>query len=42
VGDEEKGDSLLRRLGILSSKEIADHNLEMVRKRPSKYEFEDL
>lgn len=41
-GLEERGDALLRKLGILTSKEIAEHNFRMVTNRPSKYEFDDL
>ena len=39
---ESGSDQLLRKLGILSTKEIADHNFEIVTKRKSIYEFEDL
>lgn len=39
---EKTSDLLLRKLGILSTKEIADHNFEIVTKRKSDYEFADL
>lgn len=39
---EKESDVLLRKLGILSTKEIAEHNFSIVTKRKSKYEFDDL
>lgn len=40
--DKRQSQNLLKKIGVLNSKEIADHNLKMVKRRKSNYEFQDL
>lgn len=35
-------DRILEKIGILNAKQKADHNMKIVKKRKSAYEFEDI